>query len=213
MKEPIQVGAESFASKAALRRRVQAILKGGGLLDGADDALSRALLARHPHAVAKRGIGVRHVMVRKTLPYGTPCFWIERLDGSGTDFSYIECIAPRTQHDKFAAAARTAIDPQIVAFKAVMPVPHFCPVTAERLDPETAHVDHAPPWTFERILDAFIANGVDVAGADLDGDDDGDCVQRFGDNVLRDGFAKLHLELAELRWVSAKANLSDLRKR
>ena len=58
------------------------------------DALDlAALLERHDEFTQKVGGGVDHFSVMMT-EHGTPCFRIERKDGTGTDFSYRHCYRP-----------------------------------------------------------------------------------------------------------------------
>lgn len=50
-----------------------------------------ALLKRHSEYDEKVGTGISHFEVMNA-DYGTQCFRIIRLDGTGTDFSFIHCI-------------------------------------------------------------------------------------------------------------------------
>lgn len=59
--------------------------------DAADLA---ALLKRHSDYEEKVGVGVDHFEVM-SADFGTQCFRLVRMDGSGEDFSYPHCIAGR----------------------------------------------------------------------------------------------------------------------
>lgn len=59
--------------------------------DGADLA---ALLKRHSDYNEKVGVGIDHFEVM-SAEFGTQCFRLVRMDGTGEDFSYPHCIAPR----------------------------------------------------------------------------------------------------------------------
>lgn len=59
--------------------------------DGADLA---ALLKRHSEHQEKVGIGIAHFEVM-SAEFGTKCFRIVRVDGTGEDFSYRHCISLR----------------------------------------------------------------------------------------------------------------------
>lgn len=49
-----------------------------------------ALLARHPRATEKIGAGIRHFTVEHAM-HGTRCFYLTRVDGTQSDFSYFKC--------------------------------------------------------------------------------------------------------------------------
>jgi hypothetical protein len=91
---PLQLDGRDFAKKGDallhVRARLQSYSPGQRVADE-DEALLRALLARHPDSVAKTGSGVDHFMVR-SADYGTKCFWVVRTDGSTERFSYKECL-------------------------------------------------------------------------------------------------------------------------
>ena len=53
-----------------------------------------ALIALHPRAAEKIGCGIAHFTVEYAL-HGTRCFYLARVDGSKTDFSYLKCIRSR----------------------------------------------------------------------------------------------------------------------
>jgi hypothetical protein len=61
-------------------------------LGQSDAAMVLALLQHHPRAAAKVGAGVKAVYVQqapRSVNYtGQRCFWLERTDGTSTDFSY-----------------------------------------------------------------------------------------------------------------------------
>jgi Protein of unknown function (DUF3223) len=48
------------------------------------------LLSRHPHAAEKIAGGIGHFTVEHAL-HGTRCFYLTRVDGTRTDFSYLKC--------------------------------------------------------------------------------------------------------------------------
>ncbi len=212
----ILVGDEIFESKAAVKRRVQPMLKRVGLLSPEDEKFMRDLLLRHRRAESKIGVGIKAIRTWKVPPYNTIGFYIDRVDGSGTDFSYLQCIEPDTTADWFAAACRTAIVPQVVAAREVAfgnSDVTSCAVTGVRVTRRDHHVDHAPPWTFKVIVDAFIQEyEIDVDAVPLLGRTDNETVKSFAEPEASRLFAEYHQERAELRVVSKHANLSVLRK-
>lgn len=214
-KTAITIHGETFASKAALQRRVRAILAAGpGALPDGSHEFVIDLLRRHPSAEEKFGPGVRALRIVLAKPYNTRCFEIERLDGTRTDVSYLECLRPSTPHEWFRACCRTAVVPQIqlarrAAFAEATTV--VCPVSGDAITAEDSHVDHAPPWTFHVIIDAFIAAfSIDVACVGYT-DGDGVVESRFASTDMSLSFGRFHAERAQLRVISRRANLSLLR--
>jgi Protein of unknown function (DUF3223) len=49
------------------------------------------LISRHPRAPDKIGKGIDHFTIGPGL-FGTLCFYLHRVDGSRTDFSYMKCV-------------------------------------------------------------------------------------------------------------------------
>ena len=214
--DPINVGGEHFASTAALRRRAQAILRRGyGEVVGPDVTFLLALFARHRSAEEKCGVGIARIRVKSMMPFKTPGFEIERLDGSRTDISYQECLKPSTPNQWFRMACRTAVVDQVQAVKtaAFAEAPQIvCPVTGEPITQDDCHVHHEAPWEFEALVTAFIAEfRVDPAAVEYTGGD-GHTQSSFVDVSLSQRFADFHRARALLRVVSARANTSILRR-
>jgi hypothetical protein len=96
-KKPITIGRWTFNSQAAAITHIQEVLYRRPLLtliDGDDREFVQALLSKHAHAAEKIGIGVKYFTVEKAKG-GTQCFYITRLDGSRSDFSYMNCLRGR----------------------------------------------------------------------------------------------------------------------
>jgi hypothetical protein len=93
-KKPITIGTRTFDTKGAAEKFIQEILYRRPLLapiDGPDHAFLLALLSKHPDAVKKIGVGVKHFTVEKSIG-GTQCFYITRVDGTREDFSFGKCL-------------------------------------------------------------------------------------------------------------------------
>ena len=214
---PIMVAGETFASKTALHRRVKTILYAapvGAWLQGADYTFIRALLDRHPEAGHKIGVGVERIRVGKVL--GNSAVFLQRIDGSETDFSWCQCIFGKRKDDDLLGALRLAIDPQIwhvkdLAFSEVKTLP--CPITGEPITRKTCHVDHAPPKTFKALVERFVqAESLVVEAIRYEGHEDGSLTVRLADKDLERRWQAFHLMHAELRVVSRRANLSVITK-
>lgn len=91
---PLQLGNMHFDKKGDALMEVRRTLQRyspGQRVQLEDEDLLRALLARHPDAPIKMGVGVDHFMVR-SADYGTQCFWLVRIDGTTERFSYKKCL-------------------------------------------------------------------------------------------------------------------------
>ena len=76
-----------------------------------EDALHlAALLERHDEYKEKVGCGVAYFSIMMT-EHGTPCFRINRTDGTGTDFSYRHCVTqrPPSRKQEVSAAFRRVV--------------------------------------------------------------------------------------------------------
>lgn len=93
--KPVSIGDWHFETQAQALAYVKKILNSQPLktpITGVDiDSLLRALLELHPRAVEKMGAGVQHFTVEPAR-HGTRCFYITRVDGTRTDFSYLKCV-------------------------------------------------------------------------------------------------------------------------
>lgn len=91
------IGSHTFHTQAAAVAFIQEVLYRHPLLEpimGDDHAFLLELLKKHPKAAEKIGAGVKHFAVEKAKG-GTQCFYITRVDGSRSDFSFIKCLRGR----------------------------------------------------------------------------------------------------------------------
>lgn len=186
------------------------------VLNGLDFAFVRALLERHPRAREKVGSGVRAVRVEWNPVWNNqPMFVLVRTDGTETDFSFWKCVRPRPWLADLHAACRTAVVEDILSFKREFftrqaneagQVP--CPLTGRWLCWRDGHVDHMPPWTFRRIVRAFLKRErVEPASIQIDGFADGEMLKRFADSSLSERFRRFHKQFARLRVIDAREHL------
>jgi hypothetical protein len=209
-----------FGSKAELLAECKAMLaryRNGEYVNEIDSELLRGILERHPEALQKIGCGVTRFFRNRT-DQGTDCFWLERQDGTSTDFSYNSCVSARGKslYQEFAEACRQAVQSYLNTAKKE----HFerygnaegkvqCELTSEMVAPYQAHLDHKKPMTFQVIVTTFIAaNKLEVRAEMLSIPRDAQFVTIFMDKNLEQKFCEYHKGLASLRIISAKANLS-----
>jgi hypothetical protein len=202
--------------KKIVSDRARSILNNNELRDpiiADDDLFLRDLISLHPESDKKVGVGVMYFEVRDN-DWGGRTFWIVRKDLSETDFSFLKCLSEPTPMQNFRSACRRAVVEDILSFKRSMFTPFdvvFCPVTGEDLVWDTAHVDHAPPYTFDAIAREFAATRKDITD-DVEPSHDGDLTTYFKDAETARVFREFHNARAKLRVVSIKANLSILKK-
>lgn len=176
----------------------------GTTVSASDTATLSELLLSHPRAEEKIGSGVVGFTVEEG-GYGTRCFFVHRTDCTRVDFSYLSCFRKK-QPDLFSKAARKSIEPSVALFRDTLPASFECPILHIPIMRRTAHIDHAPPNTFRRIVQLFIEEfGVRIENVRYDRTGIGVI---FLDTDLADWFRDFHDEHAVLRGISKKANLS-----
>ena len=170
------------------------------------------VLSYHPRAEAKQGCGIARMEVRKNYRFGTLEFWIVRLDGTETDWSFMACLRPSSPLQHVQMAARHAVVPQIAEFKRLTFVSSAtvqCPLTGDSITYNTCHVDHIPPDTFASILDGFLREyEIDTHDVIMLGDEDGAIGRVFADQSLSIKWQSYHAQHARLRATSSFGNLS-----
>lgn len=209
-----------FASKDAAIKFFRAMLgkyRNGDTINPEDFALLRGLLERHPEAAQKIGGGVKRIF-REKSGKGSDCFWIERQDGSITDFSYIDCVNAKgnSLYQEFAEACREAVQPALDEAKKR----HFrefgdadgrvkCEITGKLVAHYESHLDHKQPMTFQVIVETFVAaNKIEIRPEMLTAPADAQFVTTFADADTKQRFVEFHGKVAQLRIVAKKENLS-----
>lgn len=150
--KPILVGECRFPSKKVATAFVREILYRydiGQRVSERDAGFLADLLQLHPQAPQKIGCGVQHFTVEQNE--GSRGFWLTRTDGSRTDWSFPACLKPPTPESEARAGFRTAIRPQVAAFRARFDAanthaPQVCPITGELLTEANVHIDHETPF-------------------------------------------------------------------
>lgn len=219
-----------FKTKTDAQRHFSAMLKrykpGQIVADPTDHADLLGLLRRHPEAESKIGCGVARFFVDSADPItynggGSVCFWLERTDGTTTDWSYRTALSGkhRRPNERVSLACRDAIRDQVVEVmrKARDADGRMrCAISGQVLPLGCVQVDHAPPWPFWRIVEAFTEQegGIDALAARLRPTLDGVGGEFFTDEAVARRFADFHARVAVLRVVSTELNaaMGDHRK-
>lgn len=214
------IAGRTFTRKSDLQDYIRAIVAryGDDVPLGIGDAeFMSALLENHPLADAKIGAGVASIVVRRNPQYpSTRGFYLHRVDGSSTDFSWTECIRPTPHHKKVLAALRVVVKPQTMAFKRAFfdAGGNRCELTGEAIEFVGSHVDHVPPLTFNRLVEQFCYEyGFDLDKLPLrDEAANNKYADVIDDDIVTVGFAEYHRQFAKLRVVSRLGNLSHAKK-
>jgi len=91
--KPVTIGSKQFETQKAATSYVRELLNSQPLkqpIPESHHSFLCDLLALHPRAKEKFGDGIRHFSVERAL-HGTRCFYLTRVDGSRTDFSFYKC--------------------------------------------------------------------------------------------------------------------------
>ncbi|MCP3379995.1 DCL family protein [Bradyrhizobium sp. CCGUVB4N] len=184
-----------------------------------------ALLERYDAVIidgpTKIGRGIDYFFRRQNAGQGfsTPGFWVRRVDGSETDFSYIQAVKgqPKSDAQEFYDACRAAVAADLLAAKKR----HFtafadstgrvpCDLTGELLAFPDAHLDHAYP-TFGQLVITFRAargwqHGAPKGTLTLPAD--AQTTSTFVDSAVAQAFRLFHHGAATLRIVARHRNLS-----
>ena len=189
----------------------------GEQVSAQDEEILLDVLRHHPSAEEKIGSGIAYFTVRTPLNFPTArCFWLHRIDGSGTDFSYCRCLRPASKWKTFTQTCRHIIADDIVAVKLRAFGAHAhmrCPITGKIYAFEEMHVDHRFPRTFNRLLrDFLLEQGVDFERVKLISQDDL-AGRVFADAMLATEWRDYHRAFADLWVISRDAHVQLTRER
>jgi hypothetical protein len=182
----------------------------------ADNAFLRELLARHPRAAEKIGVGVSHfVVTTDAVWHKTRGFVIVRTDGSSTDFSFMKCLNGENLKTLVHEALRGAVVDQILDFKnnefarGIV----YCVFTHERLTSDSGHVDHAPPNTFDVLARRWMnENNLSLGDVQISGPQDNNYRRVMTDEEQKSSWQQFHAGHAILRVISRTGNLSHSKR-
>lgn len=216
------IAGQTFKTKTALQQHIKQILhkyNDQEYLWPQDFSFMLDVLALHPDADIKIGIGIKAIYVKTNPVYkNTRGFWIVRKDDTQTDFSYLECLRETSHKKRFLNACRVAIEPYIINlknkfFEELDGQIAFCPITGEVIRLTNCHVDHKAPKTFNNIVSSFIVDKqIDVNTVKIHGKgEDGAIQDTFENKELEKIWIDYHNANAELQIVSRRANLSILK--
>ena len=92
---PLTIAGIDFAKKGDATEFFKGLLRSkayGERFEGSEHVALTGLFMRHPEAAEKMQCGIDFFFVDKSPGFSTPCFWIQRKDGSTVDFSIRHCL-------------------------------------------------------------------------------------------------------------------------
>jgi hypothetical protein len=177
--------------------------------------------AAHDDEDSKIGVGVDFLEVRTNYGSGGPTrgFWVHRIDGTTTDFSFPWAIrgVPKPQSQEFADACRAAVDQELKAAKRRFFDTHAdadgfvpCELTNAPMSLDTSHVDHAHPSFGALVITFRAARGwhQDIPAGTLTKPSDNQLTTTFIDPAVTEAFRAFHRGAATLRVIAPGANLA-----
>jgi hypothetical protein len=217
---PAKIGSLSFKTKKEAKEYFKSMLarySDGQSVSEEDSGILNGLIERHPEAGQKIGTGITRFF-RDRAEQGTSCFWIERNDGSKTEFSYLTCVDAKGKslYQEFAEACREAVRADLVASKKAYFGQYAdntgrvgCEISGEMIRFDESHLDHKKPMTFQVIVRTFIAaNRIEISTDMLSEPADKQFATTFVDDDLKARFIEYHHSVAQLRVIKPGLNLS-----
>ncbi len=215
-RQTFEICGEIFTKKADLVVRLRGIVADypdNTRLNDNDLAFVLAILDRHPNAESKIGCGVDSMVVLTNPVYrNNRGFYLNRHDGTGTDWSWNECLRATPHISKVIQAMRFLVEPQTIAFKRNFfgTKESVCELTGETIAFVGSHVDHVPPLTFAKLaadfFDEYGLNPADLLLRDEFGDNK--YTVDLDDDSLSSRWIEYHRSRSVLRVVSRLGNLS-----
>ncbi len=203
-------------TKVDVKKIIQNILNNCEIniwLDKENKEILIDLLKNHEDYYSKVGCGIKGFKI-KYNSWNQKSFYLYRVDGSSTDFSYLACLNPQTLNSLIKSACRNAIKKDIISFK----IRKFeiekitkSEISNEEVSFNNCEVDHFNP-TFKEIFKEWIKNK-NVTRNDISPSKDNCETIFFNDNKLRDDFRIFHNELSNLRIITHKENMELVYKK
>ena len=218
------VGGTLYRTKKDLTAAVRSILRAyepGSRVSPEHFGFLLSLLSHHREVDRKMEGGIQAFEVRPVPGFErVSAFWIIRDDGSAVAWSTTELISPPSPFARFRKVCRYAVDDDLREVKTAWlrdnaSDGHFiCPITGERVPAGSAHVDHVPPNTFAALIKRFVADrGIDLEAIELPSSPGEEIGRQFPTPEMEADWLSFHREHANLRVISATANLSHVKKK
>ena len=133
--------------------------------------------------IYKIGCGVKDFFISKTM-YGTMGFNLIRVDNSTTDFSFLQCVNPKSEMMKIKQACRSAIRP-----------------TIELIKTDKNKIIHHKDITFNKIIKVWLRQNKNI-DLSLNKSKDNSQETYFINKETKESFINSHNKLATLIEIS-----------
>lgn len=169
-----------YKTKISKKRKCQELLK-KGYLEKEDKEFLNELLKEHPNYEIKKGCGILDFFIKETY-WKQKGFYLKRLDGSETDFSYNQCLLPRTKLQKIKMACRTAISLDMIGSVSRGNIAHH----------KTPFIDIFNLWIKDKDLDKL----------ETEESKDNSVMISFKDKKIAEDFRNFHNSIAIIKEIS-----------
>jgi Protein of unknown function (DUF3223) len=196
----IVVGDHQFPTKAAAEEFFRAMLhryKAGDRVQDADAKWLHDLIALHRDA-DKIGVGIAYFTVRRNKFNNG--FWLHRLNGHSSDWSYLKCISPSGPEQLALAGFRNAVGDTVVAFLDAhghAKIGSACPLSGIVITAQNMQSAHVRP--FGDIVREFLAGeGIELSQITVMPSRDRQTMVQLADAALRERWHEYHQSSAAL---------------
>ena len=216
-KPPIIMLGVKYRTHEDLKEKCRSVLysdSDGDVVGGEDHKFLMALVDRHPDSDRKIGSGVWRFR-RGRANHSTHCFYIDRMDGTTDDFSFVKCVAGKTKgvQQELERALRAIIQPDMYVYKQKL----FgmgdvkCSLSGMSLVWGDCHIDHYPV-TFQTIVHRWLKQeDIDPTYDLFIPKYDLQLYPELVDEVLVESFRDYHNSVARLRPLDKHIHLTQKR--
>jgi len=184
----------------------------GTVSDENDILFLLSIFENHSEWEQKHGIGIQSISIIMS-DFKNRCFQLNRIDGTFTDISFMNCINKKSRKADIIKACRNAIRSEILKYKDNFLVygDSLCPITGEVLYKENTHIDHYD-LTFNSMFNKWFEQyDEDFLVSKINQTLDNSFETCFTDLLIIEEFKNFHNKNSKLRAVSKSANLSILK--
>jgi len=167
-------------TKIYKKKKCQKILR-SDFISKEDEKFLFELIQNHPDYDLKAGCGIVDFFIKKTQ-WNNNGFYIRRLDGTETDFSYLVCLNPRTKLQKIKTACRSAIAEDMMSISRRGYIAH-----------------HETP--FKDIFNLWIKNK-DIEQLEINETIDNSVITSFKDEKVAEDFRTFHNSIASVKEIT-----------
>jgi len=212
MAKPIAFGDFQFKTKKSAREEIQNRINSYDFneeLSPEDIVFFSELFKLHDEHQIKVGCGIKTIFVKKDF-HNNRCLFIQRVDNTEIDISWVHCLQPASIKQVVSMAFRRAVKQSIMDYKSArLETGVSCPKLKVPLNFKNSHVVYTET-SFDKLLESFLLNNQLVhESVQLINPEPIDEDQRgiIAETKLFNDWQKYHSTNAKLDLWSAKANL------